>query len=264
MAWRDVISENKELERQIRELKNTIPHYEIVLGVPKRFSIDQIFEAASQEMRSAKRRVDASIKARADNLHPMLGHNILQSLINVEDIVARYVGGEKTEEKHERLKAHLGRLKAYKDKARITYLLPITFTASRPDNNIDIEVRVAPDAILILENQYIHKNIPKTHSPRLTESFMFAPPAFASHRTTPPNIRSSVHENDDTASSEIEIANSKQRYPVFNRELYVTTTSGHIKLECVIHSQKRYDPQIIKLDCKLMNVVAEELSDSEQ
>ena len=259
LAWREEVAKREALEQEIADLKATNPNYSIQLGQITQFSVAEIIRVVSGQVEAYAEKPMSEIIA--EGTFRGLA-TVLPILNKARDDVHRLKTGETREQKLDRLKAHLKELKGYEKSLSNTYLIPMSFIATRFDGNVHIELDIGESASIVLENDYVKNGIPKTSAPNPFGS-LIVPASFPGyHVFQSPNIRSSVGEDAKSAYSEIKDVNASQKYPVFDRDFYLTTSQKSVQLKFTIYSKAKIEPQIINLECSLDNPKVLQLDDS--
>ncbi len=150
-VWKEEKDKNKKLRKRIRRLKETIQKYEIsIKGSKPCFDIDNTIAAAKLDIRNAKKEMEEN--------NCLLGPGVIQ------------VGFESDEEEITRLEKYLKSLLDYKKWIGNVYVLDLSITAKRFDENVIITISTNEGCIYV-DDDYLTDNIPVTYAPNETPTF---------------------------------------------------------------------------------------------
>lgn len=144
-VWKEEKDKNKKLRKRIKQIKEAIQKYKIsIKGSKPDFDIDDTIAAAKLGIRNAKKKMEED-----DRLF---------------ELRAIQVGFESDEEEITRLKQYLKALLDYRKWIDNVYVLDLSITAKRFDENVIITISTNEGRIYV-DDDYLTDNIPVTFAP---------------------------------------------------------------------------------------------------
>lgn len=261
-VWVDSERKNTKLVKQLAQIKNGIPKYSVDTGVVEMFSIAKLISKTIDELEEVQQKLKPQRSLQNSPLESFAStFKVLSQLtVNLPGILGR----ESLEDKEERLVGYLKKLEDFEEKLTHTYKVPLLFESTRSDSNIEFEVEVTPESELIVDDDYVSNNVPKTHEPSINlyhTAFNYLPSGSTASKSYPYS-----YAEDGKGYSKRNNINASRKYNVFDEELYIVSSSETVELKVTIHSEKINEPQIFNIKLDLKGIVADEtrpISDDE-
>ena len=137
-----------------------------------------------------------------------------------------------------RLTIYVNELKDYNSRLQHIYSVEFNIQSTNADRNINIAVKVDGDACLIVQNDFLNRNMPTTKAPSHLPFLGYS--TFSQYLDT-----GSGYVEDGVAYDNLEQMNACQKYQLFTRGFYIETIAEKVNLEITIHSENLREPQII-------------------
>lgn len=255
-VWVDSERRNTKLAKQLTQIKNGIPKYSVDTGVVEMFSIAKLISKTIDELEEVQRKLKPQRSLQNSPLESFAStFKVLSQLtVNLPGILGR----ESLEDKEERLVGYLKKLEDFEEKLTHTYKVPLLFESTRSDSNIEFEVEVTPESELIVDDDYVSNNAPKTHEPSMYpyhSAFNYLPSGSLASKSYPYS-----YAKDGIGYSKRNNINASRKYNVFDEEFYIVSSSETVELKVTIHSEKINEPQVFNIKLDLKGIVADETS----
>jgi len=256
-VWNDEKKVAETAEKQLKEIKDKTPNFDVSVGEVKRYTIKPIVDKYAEEVREAQRVVDAK-KSRENASHAGSTFGILGIAAQMSSALSSLPGmlrQETPEEKLECLSEYLGKLREYEIKLKQLYKIDLSLTASRSDANIEVWVGADNVSRMVVKDEYAKNSVPDM--PRYRDySGIYIPPSI-SNFSVQNKLYLASYGDKDGAYSKIANLNAQRPLLVFDEDFYILTDKKSVNLKITITSQKRNEQQETTVVVPLENVPVE-------
>lgn len=255
LTWRDELVKIAELERAIKEIKESIPEYSIDANVINNYGIKSLKQKTQHELSRITEKLE---KEHSTAINSPLS-DLAQTLKRINFSVPNIGMSESDEERKDRLAHQYQNLIEYDKRIKNVYKLNIQFESSRSDENVEFKLELSSAAQIHVQDNFIANNIPYVR-----EKTLFGINDYGALHlgkiSNPSSLYPYSYSEGNKAFSKLAKINAKKKYYMFDEDIYIETDLAEILLTATIHSTKSIEPQILKKTLKFKNIANKELS----
>lgn len=247
LVWQNETKLANRFKVQLEEIENARPKYKTSIGDIKRYTVQNLIEAASKEVESLRLKIknikhSIPVSEASGSGGLFSGIKALQQLQSSVMPAMRSLGYESDEDRLERLKTHHSKLLGHEKKLGNLYQLGLSIESSLHDKNVEIEIESSDTDGMIVQDNYESDDLPikeRHHYPLLTPIDL-RPISIAGKYY----LDSSAENNK--AASELAYINAQRPTNVFDSTFYVYSKKKIVKLIIKVRSTKLAEPQVIE------------------
>lgn len=249
LVWQKEVERACRLEARLEEIENARPKYKTSVGNVKRYTVQNLIEAAAKEVVSLRQKIE-----NAKNPTPVPASRAFGGLSSGIKALRQMQGSvlpamrsfgydEDDEDKLERLEAYHAELLEYESKLKNLFQLGLSVESSRYDKNVEIEIESSDTDAMIVQDDYERDGLPikerQSHSSLLSPMDLGSVPHVDKYY-----LRSFAADNK--AVSELTHINAQRPTGVFDSTFYICSKKKRTKLTIKVRSTKLTEPQVIE------------------
>lgn len=256
-VWKDEHTNSRNLAIQIAELKDSVPKFKVTSSAITRFTVQLLIDNTTAEVEKLK-----PAQRTSRGLDPISGLSSTFQALSMQSPVSAAFGGESDADKFKRLSGFLKELGSYDEKLKHIYRVNLEITASRRATDIVGHLTAEAPADIHLRDDDVKLDIPTSEEPSTFGSEYVPAISSRDFAINPDRIYLVTFAKGEKASTKIRSLNSQTPIPLFGDEFYIETTNDPIKMEIIVQSAERIDPQKLHVSLNTSGSKVEEINDN--